>query len=30
LVALGLFESAEDQTFVSTKQLREVEIDRAL
>jgi hypothetical protein len=30
LVALGLFERAEDQTFVPTKQLREVEIDRAL
>jgi len=30
LVALGLFERAEDQTLVPTKQLREVEIDRAL
>jgi len=30
LVALGLFERAEDQTFVPTKELREVEIDRAL
>ena len=30
LVALGLFERAEDQTFVPTKQLREVEIERAL
>jgi hypothetical protein len=27
---LGLFERAEDQTFVPTKQLREVEIERAL
>jgi hypothetical protein len=26
LVALGLFERAEDQTFVPTKELREVEI----
>jgi hypothetical protein len=30
LMALGLFERAEDQTFVPTKELREVEIDRAL
>jgi hypothetical protein len=30
LVALGLFERAEDQTFVPTKELREVEIERAL
>jgi hypothetical protein len=30
LVTLGLFERAENQTFVSTKQLREGEIDRAL
>ena len=30
LVALGLFERAEDQTFVLTKEFREVEIDRAL
>ena len=30
LVALGLFERAEDQTFVPTKELRKVEIDRAL
>jgi len=30
LVTLGLFERAEDQTFVPTKQLREVEIERAL
>jgi hypothetical protein len=30
LVALGLFERAEDQTLVPTKQLREVEIERAL
>ena len=30
LVALGLFERAEDQTFVPSKELREVEIDRAL
>jgi DNA-binding IclR family transcriptional regulator len=30
LVALGLFERADDQTFVPTKKLREVEIDRAL
>jgi hypothetical protein len=29
LVALGLFERAEDQTFVPTKE-REVEIERAL
>jgi hypothetical protein len=29
LVALGLFERAEDQTFVPTKELREVEIERA-
>jgi hypothetical protein len=30
LVTLGLFEREEDQTFVPTKQLREVEVDRAL
>ena len=30
LVALGLFERAEDQTFVPTKELRQVEIERAL
>jgi hypothetical protein len=30
LVGLGLFERAEDQTFVPTKELREVEIERAL
>jgi hypothetical protein len=30
LVALGLFEREKDQTFVPTKQLREVEIERAL
>jgi hypothetical protein len=30
LVALGLFERAEDQTFVPTKELRGVEIDWAL
>jgi hypothetical protein len=30
LVALGLFERAEDQTFVPTEELREVEIERAL
>ena len=30
LVALGLFERAEDQTFVPSKELREVEIERAL
>ena len=30
LVALGLFERAEDQTFVPTKQLREIEIERVL
>jgi len=30
LVALGLFERAENQTFVPTKELRGVEIDRAL
>src|SRR6516225_6442168 len=30
LVALGLFERAEDQTFVPTKDLHKVEIDRAL
>jgi hypothetical protein len=29
-MALGLFERAEDQTFVPTKQLRGVEIERAL
>jgi len=29
LVALGLFERAEDQTFVPTKELRGVEIERA-
>ena len=28
LVALGLFERAEDQTFVPTKELGEVEIER--
>src|SRR5262252_9955508 len=28
--ALGLFERAEDQTFVPSKELREVEIERAL
>jgi hypothetical protein len=30
LVALGLFERAEDQTFVPSKELRQVEIERAL
>jgi hypothetical protein len=30
LVTLGLFERAEDRTWVPTKQLREVEIERAL
>jgi predicted ArsR family transcriptional regulator len=30
LVALGLFERAEDQSFVPTKELRKVEIERAL
>ena len=30
LVALGLIERAEDQTFVPTEELREVEIERAL
>jgi predicted ArsR family transcriptional regulator len=30
LVALGLFERAEDQTFVPTKELQKVEIERAL
>jgi hypothetical protein len=30
LVELGLFERAEDQTFVPTKELRKVEIERAL
>ena len=30
MVALGLFERAEDQTFSPTKELREVEIERAL
>jgi hypothetical protein len=30
LVALGLFERADDQTFVPTKELREIEIERAL
>ena len=30
LVALGLFERAEDQTFVPAKELHKVEIDRAL
>jgi hypothetical protein len=30
LVALGLFEREKDQTFVPSKELREVEIDRAL
>ena len=30
LVALGLFERAEDQTFVPAKELREVGIERAL
>ena len=30
LVALGLFERAEDQTLVPTKQIRKVEIERAL
>jgi hypothetical protein len=30
LVTLGLFEREKDQTFVPTKELREVEIDRAL
>jgi hypothetical protein len=30
LVALGLFERGESQTFVPTKELREVEIERAL
>jgi hypothetical protein len=30
LVTLGLFERAEDQTFVPTKELRQVEIERAL
>jgi hypothetical protein len=30
LVALGLFERAADQSFVPTKQLRKVEIERAL
>ena len=30
MVALGLFERAEDQTFVPTKELREVEIERAI
>ena len=29
LVALGLFERADDQTFVPTKELRQVEIERA-
>jgi hypothetical protein len=29
-MALGLFEREKDQTFVPTKQLREVEIERAL
>ena len=28
--ALGLFERAEDQTFVPSKELRQVEIERAL
>jgi hypothetical protein len=30
LVTLGLFERAEDQTFVPTKELRKIEIERAL
>jgi hypothetical protein len=30
LVTLGLFERAEDQTFVPTKELRQVDIERAL
>lgn len=30
LLALGLFERAEDQTLVPTKELRKVEIERAL
>ena len=30
LVALGLLERAEDQTFVPTEELRKVEIERAL
>jgi hypothetical protein len=30
LAALGLFERADDQTFVPTKELREIEIERAL
>jgi DNA-binding IclR family transcriptional regulator len=30
LVALGLFEQAEDQSFVPTRQLKKVEIERAI
>jgi len=30
LVALGLFERAENQTFVPTKELQRIEIERAL
>jgi hypothetical protein len=30
LVALGLFERAQDQSFMPTKELRKVEIERAL